>query len=64
MRPNIDSALSTPESDPQTADSSAKCAHAIAQLLLLAALLFLLATPVLAQLGATITGTLTDSSGA
>src|ERR1035437_2802375 len=61
-----------PGTIPQTTDSTAKCAQTLARrlrrlvygVLLSATLVSVLSTPALAQLGATITGVLADSSGA
>src|ERR1022692_3912279 len=72
MRSHTDLASHLPGTVPQTTDSKVTCAQTLSrrlkrlvyEVLLLSTLLSLLTTPALAQLGATITGVLTDSSGA
>src|ERR1035438_4527584 len=72
MRSHTDLASHLPGTVPQTTDSKVTCAQTLSRrlkrlvygALLLATLAFILTTPALAQLGATITGVLTDSSGA
>src|ERR1035441_511245 len=72
MRSYTDLASPLAGTVPQPIDSTATCVQTSSRqikriayaVLLLATLLSILATPALAQLGATITGVLTDSSGA
>src|ERR1039458_3239090 len=72
MRSHTDLASHLPGTVPQTTDSKVTCAQTLSRrrkrlvygVLLLATLAFILTTPALAQLGATITGVLTDSPGA
>src|ERR1017187_9514918 len=72
MRSHTDLASHLPGTVPQTTDSKVTCVQTLSRrlkrlvygVLLLATLAFILTTPALPQLAATIPGVLTDSSGA